>query len=245
MKLIVETSDNPRHNLAREEILMESVTEDTLYLWRNRDSVILGKNQNASAEVKLNLAEETGTEVVRRITGGGAVFHDMGNVNFSCIFADGDFDEKVFTAMKMILSFLESLGVSAMPSGRNDICVENGERMAKICGTAMTQKGSRGIFHSCMLFDTDLDKMNRILTPPAEKLKSKGIKSVKARVVNLRDAVPAFSEMDADTFFERWEKYMVQNRGCEKVEQLTEDEELKITKLIDKKYGNNAWNFRR
>lgn len=123
MNLLIEQSFDPRHNLAREELLLSKADTDTLYLWRNRSSVIIGRNQNTLAEVDEEAARKEDIRIVRRITGGGAVFQDLGNINFSYVFPRGDSEEKSREAMQMILEFIRKAGAECYFSGRNDICL--------------------------------------------------------------------------------------------------------------------------
>ena len=242
MNLLIEKSFDPRHNLAREEVLLSEADTDTLYLWRNRPSVIIGRNQNTLAEVDEETAEKENILIVRRITGGGAVFQDLGNINFSCIFPAGDWEEKAQKSMQMILEFLRGTGAKCYVSGRNDICLSDCEgREVKIGGTAMTCRNGGGIFHACLLFDTSLSRLSRVLTPSKEKLQSKGISSVRSRVSNLREETESLSNLNSDEFFALWADEL--KKSCTVIEGASNGEEVAVQKLIEEKYGNRQWNF--
>ncbi len=187
MKLYVLTSTNPHYNLAVEEYLFRSEREDVCMLWQNEPTVVIGKNQNAFAEVDLDALHADGVHLARRITGGGAVYHDLGNVNFSFLSAQSaqtGLDFAKFTAP--ILAALRSLGVDAELSGRNDLLLDG----QKFSGNAQYSAGGRTLHHGTLLFDSDLTALSRYLRPDEEKLKGKGIKSVRSRVTNLAPHLP-------------------------------------------------------
>ena len=182
MKLYILTTTNPHYNLAVEEYLFRHEREDVCMLWQNEPTVVIGKNQNAFAEVDIDALRRDGVHLARRITGGGAVYHDLGNVNFSFISANNaetGLDFARFTAP--ILKALASLGVQAELSGRNDLLL-NGQ---KFSGNAQYSADGRTLHHGTLLFDAELTALGRYLRPDEEKLKSKGIKSVHSRVTNL------------------------------------------------------------
>ena len=182
MKLFVLTTTNPHYNLAVEEYLFRHEWDDVCMLWQNAHTVVIGKNQNAFAEVDIDALRRDGVHLARRITGGGAVYHDLGNVNFSFISANNaetGLDFARFTAP--ILKALASLGVQAELSGRNDLLLDG----QKFSGNAQYSADGRTLHHGTLLFDADLTVLGRYLRPDEEKLKSKGIKSVRSRVTNL------------------------------------------------------------
>lgn len=244
MRLIIERNTDPCHNLAREETLLNQAGGETVYLWRNSSSVIIGRHQNTLAEIDEQAVENHGVTVVRRLTGGGAVFHDLGNINFSFLFTSENFDEKAAKGCLMVIDFLASLGVDAQLSGRNDICVQSPDgSMVKIAGTAMTERKGGGIFHCCVLFDCDLQTMEEVLTPSAAKLTAKGIASVRSRVSNLKDLVPQLQSMNRDGFFETWADYL--SKRYEYCAEMTEQEKEEKEKLMRERYQSWQWNYGR
>ena len=182
MKLYVLTTTNPHYNLAVEEFFFRHEREDVCMLWQNEPTVVIGKNQNAFVEVDTDALQRDGVHLARRITGGGAVYHDLGNVNFSFISkqnGETGLDFARFTAP--ILKALASLGVHAELSGRNDLLLDG----QKFSGNAQYSANGRTLHHGTLLFDADLAALGRYLRPDEEKLKSKGISSVRSRVTNL------------------------------------------------------------
>ncbi len=244
MQLIVERNTDPCHNLAQEEALLNGVKEEIIYLWRNRPSVIVGRHQNTLAEIDEKAVEKHGVNVVRRLTGGGAVFHDLGNVNFSFLFAGEDVEKEAAKGCLLLLDFLTSLGVDPQLTGRNDICIKMTDgTLAKIAGTAMTERDGRGIFHGCVLFDCDLHVMGEVLTPPAAKLAAKGTASVRSRVVNLKTLTPYLQQLSRDAFFEIWAAYMSERCTC--FHEVTEEEKELTEKLMEERYRSWHWNYGR
>lgn len=244
MRLIIEDSFDPRHNLAREETLLEQAREDTIYLWRNGPSVIVGRHQNTWTEVNTQVCQQKGIPIVRRLTGGGAVYHDLGNINLSYIFVEGDTVAQQKKGLSLILDFLQSRGAACFLSGRNDICMtDTAGAIVKVSGTAMTQREARGIIHGCVLYDSDLCRLSSVLTPRSEKLHSKGIPSVRSRVGNLRNLVPALKRLDCDGFFADWCDTLAS--VCMPAPVSNAKELARVEQLMLEKYGTNAWNIGR
>ena len=190
MKFLMLSTTDPYRNLAIEEYLFTHADEEIMMLWQNAPSVILGKSQSAYAEVDLDYAKERGIRIVRRITGGGAVYHDAGNLNYTYISPDTEGRTLDFAEFsKPIIQALASLGVNAVLTGRNDLEV-NGK---KISGNAQYHRGGKTLHHGTLLFDADLDVLSSVLRPDEEKIRSRAIRSVHARVCNLRELLPHVS----------------------------------------------------
>ncbi len=182
MKVIVLQSTNPYYNLAVEEYLFLHSKEKVFMLWQNDKTVVIGKNQNAFTEVDNKVAESYGVKISRRITGGGAVYHDLGNVNYSYIDPTSTSNGIDFESYATpIINALNSMGIKVKLSGRNDIETLDG---LKISGSAQHRVENRVLHHGTLLVESDLNFMSKVLTPSVEKLKSKAVKSVKKRVVN-------------------------------------------------------------
>lgn len=241
MRILFHNSTDPYFNLAAEEFLIDNTSDDVFMVWRNECSVIVGKNQNTWAEVDLDYARGNGIAVVRRLTGGGAVFHDLGNVNFTFITAGDTIDFAAFTAP--ILRALASFGVEASLGGRNDIVTAQG---AKISGCAAcvrhTPRGVRRLHHGTLLYGADLSALSRVLTPNREKLSSKGIDSVRSRVANIRELSEGLREVDAPCFASLIADFASREFGAD-VSDLTAAEKADIADLADKKYRMWEWNF--
>ena len=184
MKFLILKSYDPYFNLAVEEYLFSHETDDVFMLWQNEPTVVIGKNQNAYAEIKTDVVRERGIKIVRRITGGGAVYHDLGNVNYSFISTrrgGADIDFEYFTAP--IIEALTAMGIDAQLSGRNDLLTEG----RKFSGNAQHTVGERTLHHGTLLFDADLSVLSDVLNVDRSKIESKAIASVRSRVVNLSE----------------------------------------------------------
>lgn len=186
MKFLLLHSTDPYHNLAVEEYIFQKTQDNAFILWQNDKTVVIGKNQNINCELDFDFVKENGIKVARRITGGGAVYHDLGNLNYSFISSSGKegIDFAYFT--KPIIEALAALGVDAKLTGRNDIEVEG----KKISGNAQYSKNGRTLHHGTLLFDTDLSVLSSALHVDEEKIKSRAIKSTRSRVTNLKSLIP-------------------------------------------------------
>lgn len=178
--------NDPHFNLAVEQHLLESVEEGQciLYLWQNQNTVVIGRNQNPWKECRTTLLTEEGGYLARRLSGGGAVFHDLGNLNFTFLMSQADYD--LDRQLTVIQNAVRSLGILAERSGRNDVLAEG----RKFSGNAFYKNGKQAYHHGTLLVDADMAKMGRYLNPSKAKLQSKGVDSVRSRVVNLRELNP-------------------------------------------------------
>lgn len=182
----IETSTDPFHNLAVERYLLEHgpARSCVLYLWQNANTVVIGKNQNCWQECRQKQLEQDGGVMVRRLSGGGAVYHDLGNLNFTFLLDKADYD--VPRQLDVILQGLQHVGIEAEKSGRNDILAHG----RKFSGNAFYEKGSRCYHHGTLMVQVDKEKLGKYLQVSASKLASKGVASVQSRVVNLTELQP-------------------------------------------------------
>lgn len=181
---------DPAGNLAIEEaLLLRQASAPSLFLWQNAHTVVIGCSQNAWKECRTAMLEQEGGRLVRRSTGGGAVYHDLGNLNFSFVMPKGDYD--VARQLLVIRSAVSAFGIETVSSGRNDIVLK--ESGAKFSGNAFRITQHAGLHHGTLLMDVDMAKLGRYLAPSPEKLKAKGVESVRARVCNLKDSAPAIT----------------------------------------------------
>lgn len=242
MEVIYNPCTDPYFNLAAEEALLCG-EDDVFLLWRNASSVIIGKNQNTFAEVNIPFAEKENIKIARRLTGGGAVFHDEGNINYTFITdADGDgIDFARFT--EPVCRALESFGVKAELNGRNDLCAEG----FKISGNAQCvydtpDKRKRLLHHGTLLFSADISKMAGALRVNKEKLQSKGIKSVPSRVKNIIDIEGYCGPKTPEGFASALLDFACDDFSATSRE-LSPEEKALSQRLRDEKFSTWDWNF--
>jgi lipoate-protein ligase A len=191
-KVYETASTDPFLNLATEDWLFHDMLDGAplLFLWQNDNTIVIGRAQNPWVECNTVAMGEDDVILARRQSGGGAVYHDLGNLNFTFMNPTDTYDKKI--NIQIILTALKACGIEAKASGRNDILVEHdGDK--KISGSAFRESKDRAFHHGTLLFDSNLDKLQTYLTPPAKKLKSKGVTSVRSRVTNLKDVAPSLT----------------------------------------------------
>lgn len=182
-KIIISGENNPYYNIALEKELFENVGKDEriLYLWQNEKTVVVGRNQNPFMECNVEKIISDGGYIARRVSGGGAVYHDLGNLNFT--FISNAEDSDIAKQIEVIKAAVLKFGIVSEASGRNDI-LTNGK---KFSGHAFYEEDNKSFHHGTLMLDVDTDYLVSILNPSNLKLNSKGIASVKQRVINLKD----------------------------------------------------------
>lgn len=190
LRLLVSDSHDPLFNLAVEECIFRQMdpNQRVLFLWRNANTVVIGRAQNPWKECNTRRMEEDGVTLARRSSGGGAVFHDLGNSCFTFMAGKPGYDKSISTAI--VLDALKLLGVSAFASGRNDLLVATQDGDRKVSGSAYRETLDRGFHHGTLLLDADLSRLANYLNPDPKKLAAKGISSVRSRVANLCELLP-------------------------------------------------------
>lgn len=236
--IVLNGSLDPYYNLALEEYLLLNKAEGTIVmLWQNDNTIVVGRNQNTYEEINLEYVTANHIHVVRRITGGGAVYHDLGNLNYSFI---ADYEENEDNGIqkfaKPVIETLKSFGVEAEFSGRNDILVEG----KKVSGTAQHRYKNRMLNHGCLLYSSDLSKVAGSLKVSKEKFQSKAVKSVRSRVANICDfmkkfvPVSEFREHIIESFLESGEFQLLE---------LDEKELEEVRRFRKEKYMTWEWNY--
>ena len=246
MKYLVNDSTDPHYNMAFDEWCLENLPTDepVFYLWRNRPSVIIGLNQVVEQEVNIPFLDSHGITLARRVTGGGAVYHDLQNMNYSIfgktygnLTEDADPDAGLNPAIDTapFVSALRSLGVDAQVTGRNDIFLDG----KKISGYARRVWKNRTLVHGTLMWDVDIETLTQALAAPGSKLTKKGIASVRSRVDNLKDYLPEFKSLD--DLQSALHGIMAAGDG----EIVLSPTQLDgIRNLCDTKFATREWNFR-
>lgn len=238
MKYIVNKSNNPAYNIALEAYAFrELLSEDEIFiLWINEPAIIIGKHQNTIQEINKEYIDAHGIHVARRLSGGGAVYHDLNNLNYTIISnksEEGAFDFKTFS--QPVIETLADLGVKTEFTGRNDLEI-NGK---KFCGNAQAYYKGRMMHHGCLLFDVDMTVLGDALKVSKDKIESKGIKSVRARVTNILDELP--EKITVNEFSDKILAKMKETYPDMTEYILSEDELAKIQKSADEQFGNWDW----
>lgn len=229
-------STDPAYNLAFEETVLTCRTEgECLLLWQNQNAIVVGQNQNVEAEIDRAFVEAHDIQIVRRMTGGGAVYHDLGNLNYSFITDAGDLERLTMDRFtRPVVDALRALGLNAEASGRNDILVDG----KKVSGTAQRLAKGRVLHHGTLLFDSDPEMVAGALRADPEKFRSKSAKSVRSRVGNIRDALP--EDMDLPAFWAYLKEAFARD-GLLREETLSLEEMGVLEKLKRSKYDSWAW----
>ncbi|MCY7627573.1 lipoate--protein ligase [Bacillus altitudinis] len=239
--------DNEQHydpmiNLAIEEYCLKYLDPEETYLlfYINQPSIIIGKNQNTIEEINTKYVEDNGIKVVRRLSGGGAVYHDKGNLNFSFITKDdGDSFHNFKKFTEPVIKALEKLGVKAELSGRNDIMADG----RKISGNAQFATRGRIFSHGTLLFDSEIEHVVSALNVKKEKIESKGIKSIRSRVANISELMD--QKMTTEEFRKILLSYIFDTNGDVPEYQLTDKDWEKIHEISRDRYQKWEWNYGR
>jgi lipoate-protein ligase A len=238
MLFIVSQSHYAPFNIASEEYILNTFADDVFLLYRNAPSIIVGRHQNTLAEINYDYVREHDIPVVRRLTGGGTVFHDLGNLNFSFIINRGEDEERGFARFTQpVLSALRELGVEASLEGRNDLTVKG----AKFSGNARAVYARKTQQHGTILFSSRITDLSLALKANPLKFTGKAVKSVAARVTNVCDHLPR--PVTLDEFVTLIQKQVLRMYPDAREYEFNRDDEEAIQGLVERKYGTWEWNF--
>lgn len=236
MLILRSTSNSPFYNLALEEYLFENSEEDVFMLWQNDNTIVIGRYQNTIEEISLDYVRDNKINIVRRLSGGGAVYHDMGNINFTYI-TSGEYEVFSFEHFtKHIRDVLSEYGVESSFSGRNDLNI--GGR--KFSGNAQYMKNGKVLHHGTLLYDSNLEVLTRALQVNQAKMQSKAVKSIHERVTNIKEHMK--EDIPIETFIEALFEKIAKTEETKRIELTEKDKEL-IHKKEEERYGTWEWNY--
>ena len=240
MLFINHNNINPYFNHAAEEYVLKNFDDECFMLWRNSPCILIGKNQNAFAEINTAYVKENNIIVVRRLTGGGAVFNDLGNINFTFISKNkGDINSNFRKFTLPILKALDSLGINANFSGRNDITIDG----KKISGNAQYYYKDKVLHHGTLLFSSSISNLSEALKVNPLKIKSKGVNSVSARVTNIRNYLN--NDMDVLQFKNYITSFVMDYFNEKKLYNFTDYDFKNINTIMEDRFSKFSWNFGR
>ena len=235
MLCIFNDSNDAYFNMAVEEYVFTHFADDVFMLWRNEPAIIVGLFQNSLSEINLDFVKEKNIKVVRRLTGGGAVFHDLQNLNFTFVESNSKGNFRTFT--QPIIEVLNGLGVDARFEGRNDLMIDG----RKFSGNAQCISNGRILHHGTLLFDTAMTDMSNALKVNPLKFEDKAVKSVRKRVTNISEHLK--SPMTVLQFADLIMKHIMETRANCHLYEFTDEDFVSINKLRDEKYSTWDWNF--
>ena len=235
MQYIINNSNDCRYNLALEEYLFSNIEQDCLMLWQNSPSVIIGRFQNTVEEINAEYIRENGIDVVRRMTGGGAVYHDLGNLNFTFIEKHNSIKVDMEMFSLRMATALAKLGLAAELSGRNDLLIAG----KKFSGGSQYKVRDKVLHHGTILYNANLTALENALSVKREKLQSKGIQSIRSRVANLSDYLA--EKLTVQEFAGRLLSVLLDPNDGEY--RLSDADNSKINGLREQRYNNWEWNY--
>ncbi|MFV8249707.1 lipoate--protein ligase [Bdellovibrio bacteriovorus] len=241
LKVFLSDSLNPHLNLATEEWIFHNLdpSQQVLFLWRNEETVVIGRNQNPWSECNLAKMKDEKVHLARRTTGGGAVFHDLQNTNFTFLSPKESYKRE--NNVQIIFDALKTFGIQGEASGRNDLLIPFPDGPRKFSGSAYREKKDRAFHHGTLLLNTDLTRLGNYLTPNPKKLQAKGKESVRARVANLTEVSPGINhDQIVTTMVKSFENFYA---GKAEVESLTM-ESLKLIPELKEQYDQlSSWEW--
>ena len=241
MIYVINNSNDPFFNHAAEEYLMNNFDEEIFMLWINKPSILIGRNQNTISEINLDYVEENHITVVRRLSGGGTVYNDLGNMNFTFITYRNSLETKVKNGFEKfalpVINALKSLGANAEFTGRNDIVIGG----KKFSGNAQYSQKDKLLHHGTLLYNCDMSKLSLALKSKPIKFVDKSVKSVGARVTNIIEHID--EKMDLLEFREYLKNYVIKTHGIETIYEFNEKDLKEIDKIVKNRFETWEWNY--
>lgn len=241
MIYVINNSNDPFFNHAAEKYLMDNFDEEVFMLWINRPSILIGKDQNTLSEININYVKENDISVVRRLSGGGTVYNDLGDMNYTFITYRDGVGPKVENGFERfalpVVNALQSLGVNAVFTGRNDITIDG----KKFSGNAQYFQKDKLLHHGTLLYDCDMSKLAQALKSKPIKFIDKSVKSVGSRVTNILDHME--TKMNLADFREYLKNYVIKTYNIKTIYEFTENDLRQIEKISRELFETWEWNY--
>lgn len=238
MRCFINHVEDVFFNFAVEEYFVENYNEPVFILWKNKPNVMVGRNQNTYAEINEEFCKENNIAVVRRLSGGGAVYSSPENFQYTLILDKNKNSNVSFESLaKPLIAFLKTLGIDAEFTGRNDILIDG----KKVSGNAQYHNKNILLHHGTILFDVDIDQLTKCLTPDLTKLTAKGIKSIRSRISTIKESLS--EAMTVDEFIEKFMTFQLENSDDNYRKALTEQEKKAVLKFKEKRWDQWTWNY--
>lgn len=238
MRCLINNNTDVFYDFAVEEYFINNFEEPVFILWKNKPTVMVGRNQNTYKEVNEKFCKENDIKIVRRLSGGGAIYTSLENLQYTLIVNKNDNKDNSFKSLaRPLINFLETLGINARFTGRNDILIED----KKISGNAQYHYKDLLLHHGSILFDVNIDFLTKSLTPDLTKLTSKGIESVKSRVTTIKERLE--EGYDVDRFIKEFMNFYLEKNENANYKELTHDEKTKILEYKKERWDSWEWNF--
>ena len=241
MIYIINDSNDPYFNHAAEEYLMKNFEDEAFILWINRPAILIGKNQNTLSEINVDYVRENNIEVVRRLSGGGTVYNDLGNMNYTFITYKKPKERKLENGFEKfalpVIKALQSLDIDAEFSGRNDVTIEG----KKFSGTAQYSVKNKLLHHGTIMYNCEMSKLSQALKPKPLKFRDKSVKSVSSRVTNIADHMKA--HMTVEEFREYLKNFIINYNKIEKIYKFNDYDLKEIEKIAQARFRTWEWNY--
>jgi lipoate-protein ligase A len=238
MRCFINHENDVFYNFAVEEYFVEHYTEPIFILWKNNPNVMVGRNQNTYAEINEEFCKENNIDVVRRLSGGGAVYSSPENFQYTLILDKDEHAQVSFESLaKPLIAFLKTLGIDAEFTGRNDILIDG----KKVSGNAQYHNKNILLHHGTILFDVDIDQLTKSLTPDLTKLTAKGIKSIRSRITTIKERLD--EEMTVDEFIKAFMNYQLNSSDENYTKALSLHEKKEILKIKENRWDQWSWNY--
>lgn len=238
MRCFINHEEDVFFNFAVEEYFVENYNNPVFILWKNKPNVMVGRNQNTYAEINEEFCKDNNIDIVRRLSGGGAVYSSPENFQYTLIIDKNEHSNISFKSLaRPLIAFLKTLDIDAEFTGRNDILIDG----KKVSGNAQYHNKNILLHHGTILFDVDINQLTKSLTPDLAKLTAKGIKSIRSRITTIKERLSG--EMTVDEFIEQFMQFQLKSSKSNFIKELSQAEKKEILKIKENRWDQWSWNY--